>query len=441
MINIAFLNQLAEARSQMEFSRIAIGFTALQIYDSIKTHGFDPFVHQDALQRIRSDIHAIETETLLHDALQSLIQAFPFWESSGPIRIGRQAVYTALLSYGQALGSDGEWEIANSVYSLVGMDTELDGETWLAAEARLLMGHAARMCADWETSGIAYRRAYELGMEAGGIAIALRARIGEANNCWSRGDFPAAKRILANTARRAKQSCPHVLPRVVLAMAGVENASGSYERAVHLAFGLLSQLPNDDDMKYKVLVDLAAFLTDYGLPSVAADTLHIVEMTAPEARVRRHARLNRFFLAAHHDDEATFMTLRLALASEPLTPRQQTQLALFTAQGYRRFSRFDAGQASAQRAVQLANQFELFQLAFEAEAELEAINSARQESTIVAGAAGTQTPKKGSAHDSSVRYRSTTGGKLSPRVQHAAESLETMARELATAGIGMSTTL
>ncbi len=436
MINIAFLNQLASAQSDTEFTRTAAGLATLQVYDSIKSNGFDAFVHQDALERVQRDIVNIETGASVRPALESVVQALPFWDTGGYTRIGRRAVYTALLVYGQALGDEGEWQIAESVYALVGMDAELDGETWLAAEARLLMGRASRMCADWESSRIAYRRAYELGIEAGDMSIALRAQIGEANNLWSRGDFPAARRLLNTTARRARQSCPAVLPRVTLALAGVANAAGEHERAIHLAFGLLGSLTDDDELVYQTLVDLAAFLSDYGLPTVAAASLRLVEQAAPEARVRRHARLNRLFLAAHGDDELAFTSLRVALASEPLTPRQLAQYSLFSAQGFRRFSQLDAAEAAADRAVQLANQFQLFQLVFEAEAELREIQSARAE---LRAAAGTQSvhsdqprarTNDSNAHAASTtRYRSTTGEKLPPRMRHVAESIENMATQ------------
>mgnify|MGYP001597840999 FL=1 len=436
MINTAFLDHLAEARSDAAFARTAAGLAALQVYDSIRSHGFDPFVHEEVLAHIASDVETIPSGTNVRGALESVIQALPFWDAGGTIRIGRRAVYTALLVYGQALGDEGEWTLAESVYAGVGMDAELDGETWLAAESRLLMGRACRMCADWQTSQIAYRRAYELGMDAGDIAIALRAQIGEANNLWGRGDFPAGKRLLARTAHRARQSCPEILPRVTLAMAGLANAAGEYERAINLTFGLLQELAPHHEMRYKALVDLAAFLADYGLPSVAAEALQVVERTASEPRVRLHAQLNRFFLSAQHDTEAVFTVSRAALATESLTPRQQTQFAIFASQGYRRFSRLDAAQASAEHAVRLANQFELFQLVFEAEAEQTAIAAARRTAAIAEMDEAVMPANHTAAHRGSSRpgkalYRSTTGGKLSPRIRRVAESLESMARQLA----------
>lgn len=448
MASIAFLDHLATARSDSEFARTTAGFTALQVYDSIKTRGFDPFVHEDALTTVGQNIRNITGEWNVRAALESVIQALPFWEFSGAIRIGRRAVYTALLVYGQALGDEGEWHLAQSVYALVGMDAELDGETWLAAESRLLMGRACRMCADWETSRIAYRRAYELGMDARDLAVALRAKIGEANNLWGRGDFPGAKRLLSATARRARKSCPSILPRVTLAMAGVANAAGEYERAIQIAFALQNSLSNDDELKYQTLVDLAIFLTDYGLPPVAAAALRLVEHAAPEPRVRRQATLNLFFLAAHYEDEAAFSKLHEQLEHDRLSAREQAQFALFAAHGFRRYSRFDEAQSSAEHAVQLANQFEMYQLVFEAEAELRAIDSARSDASSADAFATSMSVQSregisaGRKHAAArTRYRSTTGGTLPPRIRRVAESLESMAREFVTVDVEPSATL
>ncbi|MEO6865654.1 MAG: hypothetical protein ABI229_09380 [Gemmatimonadaceae bacterium] len=432
MINVTFLEHLSAARSDAEFTRTAAGLAVLQVYDSIKNGGFDPFIHQDALQRVEADIGAVECESNVRAALRTIVQMLPFWDSQGCVRVGRQATYTALMIYGQALGDEGEWSIAENVYALVGMDAELDGETWYSAEARLLMGRASRMCADWEASRIAYNRAYELGRVVGDQSICLRARIGDANNLWSRGDFPGATKLLNATARRAKRSCPDVLPRITLALAGVANAAGEYERAIHLAFGLLDSLDDSDELTYQALVDLAIFLTDYGLPPVAAAALRLVERAAPEPRIRRQAKLNLFFLAAQHEPEEAFTELRNELATERLTIREQTQFALFSAQGLRRFSHFDAAHTAANRALELANRHELFQFVFETEAELREIASARSEKRAAAMPGPARSTDHGtrlSGATSGTYYRFTTGGKVPSRIRHIAKSLETMAAE------------
>jgi tetratricopeptide (TPR) repeat protein len=369
MIGMSFMEHLATAQSDAEFARTAAGFTLLQIYDSVKTNGVTSF-QLDAIEKVEHDLAGLDLAPKVRAALEATICAIPFWESDGPIRVGRKATYTSLLMYGDALGSEGEWRLAENVFALAGMDTELDGETWLSAESRLLMGRAARMCADWDTAQVAYHRAAQLGKEAGDCSIVFRAQIGEANILWSRGNLQTAQLRLDSIARRAKQSCPSVVPRVTLALAGVANMTGEYEKAISVAFGILDTVDDDDELRYQTLVDLASFLTDYGLPSVASNALRLVQRSAPDRHVRRHATLNLLFLASHHEDSAEFDALRTALTDERLTTRQQAQFALFTAQGYHRFGRLAEARVAAEKAVQLANKYQHFQLVFEAEAEL-----------------------------------------------------------------------
>lgn len=430
MTDMSFLHHLAAARSEAEFARTAAGFTILQVYDSVKTNGVNSF-QLDALRKVERDMASMDAAPNVREGLEALVVSLPFWESAGPIRVGRRAVYTALLMYGQALGSEGEWRMAESVCALAGMDTELDGETWLAAESRLLMGRASRMCADWEAAQVAYRRAYELGMEAGDLSIALRAQIGEAHIMWSRGNLQGAKKRLASITKRARQSCPSVVPRAILALAAVANTSGEYEEAIHLAFGLLDTL-HDDELKYQTLVDLASFLSDYGLPAVASVALRVVAKSAPERHVRRHATLNLFFLAAHHEDAATFDALRAALADERLTPRQEAQYALFIAQGSRRFGRLAEAEVAAGEAIRVANLYEHFQLVFEAEAELREIMLAPK--TVPDPMREPSAPHAGSpvaVSDDVIPNPAPapiTMDRVPPRIRHVAESLHSMAR-------------
>jgi tetratricopeptide (TPR) repeat protein len=431
MIDMSFLQAFATAQSDAEFARAAAGFTLLQIYDSVRTNGLTSF-QLDAIRKVEHELASMDAAPSVRTALGAMICALPFWESGGPVRVGRQATYSALLMYGQALGSEGEWPIAESVFALAGMDAELDGETWLTANARLLMGRAARMCADWDTARIAYRRAAQLGREAGDFSIVFRAQIGEANILWSRGDLRTARLRLTSIAKRAKQSCPSVVPRVTLALAGVANTAGEYEQAITLAFGILDTL-DDDELKYQTLVDLASFLTDYGLPSVASTALRVVQRTAPDRHVRRHATLNLFFLAAHHEDAATFDALHAALADEGLTARQKAQYALFTAQGCRRLGRLSEARAAAEQAIRIAKQYQHFQLVFEAEAELRDIllthesasttmpwRSRRRESTGV-GASDDVTPNPSAV--------SIALDSVSPGIRRVVDSLESMAAD------------
>lgn len=420
MINTSFLEYLASARSDADFARAAAGFKILQIYDSVKTNGVSSF-HVESLRKIESDLAHIDATPGHRDALAALTCVLPFWDSERRARIGRKATYTALLMYGTALGSDGEWAMAASVLALAAADTELDGESALSADARLLLGRAYRMCAEWEKAETAYHRAYQLARPAGLTAITIRAQIGEANLIGSRGNLQEAQRRLTKLSREARRLCPTLAPRVTLALAGIVNMGGEYERAISLAFGILDKVDDDEELKYQTLVDMASFLTDYGLPSVASAALSVVQKTAPDKHVRVHATINLYFLAATHGDAATFDTLRAELADERLTHRQRAQYALFTAQGCRRFGRFSEAKQSAEDAIRIANEYQHFQIAFEAETELNDIARAADSAAVTA--TGNVVPEPTTT--------SPAWDSVPPDIRRVARSLDTMA-----AGIG-----
>lgn len=386
MNDFTFVEHLAGASSPLVFARTACGFAALQLYESIKIAGFDPGAHVASVEMLGEDVERLESDSRVRIALTALVQALPFWRRSeqsptAGTRIARQAVYTALIQYGQALASEAEWRLADSVYTSTAVDAELDGEIVIAAEARFLSGFACRMYSDWEGSQAAYGRAFELASAAGETCLAFRIQIGQANNVWVRGNLPEAQRRLEIITRRARELCPEVVPRAVLARAGVANAAGEYEMAVVLAHRALES-SSEDVVRYQALTDLASFLVDYGLPSTAAEALHVVATTAPDRGVRSHALLNRLFLAVKTGERDIFDTLRSNLDTATLTPRQQAQYALARSQGHRKFGQLALAREALDQATAVANEFKLFQLSFEAEEEGRQIALATEAATI-----------------------------------------------------------
>lgn len=373
MNDLTFIEHLAAASASEVFARTACGFAALQLYGSIKVAGFDPVVHSAPVETLANDVERLGPVSRVRTSLSAVAQALPFWNRSDLYSapsdgIARRAVYTAFIQYGQALASEAEWRLADTVYAIIAVDAELDAEVVVAAEARFLSGLACRMCADWEGSEAAYQRAYELASSAGEMSLALRIQIGQANSLWIRGNLPEAEGRLEAVARRARAVCPEVFARAILARAGVAHAAGQYETAVVLAHRALEST-DEDIVRYQALTDIASFSVDCGLPSMAIEALDIVASTAPDRGVRSNALLNRLFLAVTAGDRDTFDALRGYLDAALLTPRQQVQYALARSQGYRKFGQLALARAALGQATTIADDAKLFQLSFEAEEE------------------------------------------------------------------------
>ena len=346
----------------------------------MRSGAFENVVEAEPLREFAKTLAAetldAHTDPDLWESIQAVAAVLPFWGSRGSWGIGREGVYAALLQYAKALSNGDEWELAIEILLIVAIDAEVDGEDYWAAQAHLLLGFGYRTLADWSSSALSYQHAYALARQAGAFSLALRAHIGEANNKVTKGDIPGAAKQLAATLRRAHATCPEIVPRVVLAQANVANASGQFERAIQLAYRALTLAETDRETQYPILVDIAQFLSDYGVPDVACDALKLVADTAPERLVRVHALINLLFISANQQDEAAFELTRDRLTNEALRPRQQILSHLFQAQGYLRFGHVPEARKAAERAASLASHHSFHQYSFQAEDEIRKIGQA-----------------------------------------------------------------
>lgn len=381
MTGLAFLKRLAALESSDLYHVTAIGLHSLQLYESVRSGAFENVVDaaplREFVQTLTTEARSAHTYRDLWASIQAIGTVLPFCGSRDRCSVSREAIFAALLQYAIALSNNDEWDLAIEILLIIAIDAEVDGEDTWAAQAHLLLGFGYRTLADWGNSALSYQQAYTLARQAGTFSVALRARIGEANNKLTKGDIPGASKQLAATLRRAYATCPEIVPRVMLAQANVANASGQFERAIRLAYRALRLADADREDQYHILVDVAQFFSDYGVPEVACDALQLVADTAPERLVRVHALINLLFISANQQNEAAFESVRDRLSREDMRPRQQTLSHLFQAQGYLRFGHIPEARDAANRAASLARQHSFHQYSFQAEDEIRKIEQAR----------------------------------------------------------------
>ncbi len=380
MIGMAFLKRLASLESSDLFRTTAVGLHAVQLYESVRCGAFENVTDREPVREfalsLAADNRHRHTYPDLWASIQGVAAALPSWGTREHWNDGREAVYAALLQYAKALSNHDEWELAIDILQIVAIDAAVDGENYWAAQAHLLLGFCYRTLADWSNSALSYQQAYTVAHQAGAFSVALRARIGEANNKVTKGDIPGAFKQLATTLRSAYGKCPEIVPRVVLAQANVANVSGQFERAIQLAYRALMLAEDDHEAQYPILVDIAQFFADYGVPDVACDALQLVADTAPEHLVRAHALINLLFISANQGEEDAFERIRDRLGREALRPRQETLSQLFQAQGHLRFGRVLEAREAADRAASLARQHGFHQYSFQVEEEIRKIDQA-----------------------------------------------------------------
>lgn len=370
-----FLEALSTELNADIATRIAVGFGLLQQYGAIRDRGPDTTVDRPALAALHAQLDSQPARDREVAALHALADALPHCEDHSLTRLGRRLVYSALMQYGQALFGRGASSLAETVFELVAIDAELDGDNDLSAQARLLCGFAWRTLGNWEASQNAYERAYELSWGAGAFAIALRARVGLGYNMAARGDLPGARVLLVKTVARASRLAPEILPYAFLGQAHLESIAGRHEDAIALCYRAHKAAGANEAMQYASLIDLAQCLVDYGAPEVAEKALRAVLGADVDVRHRLQAQLHLLLVLATLRREAEFVALMSELAASPFTVRQQALYHLYVAQGFRAFGRLDEAQAIAVTAVASARDHALFQILFQSEEELRTIKA------------------------------------------------------------------
>jgi hypothetical protein len=372
----AFLEALASRADANAAATLTAGLALLQQYVAIRQRGPDPEADDAALASIHAQLDECTPTDREVIALHALAEALRYWTAESPSAFERRLAYVALVHYGQTLFGNALPKVALTVLDLVAVDAELDGQDAVSAQARLLCGFAYRTIGDWDASRAAYDRAYELAWGAGDFMTALRTRVGLAYNASSRGDLPGARALLRATAPRAKRLAPEALPYVYLGQASLENISGHSEDAIALCYRAHQAAGADEEMRTASLIDLAQCFSDYGAPEVAEDALRAVVRSDVDVRHRVQSMINLVFLAVTQRRETEFDTLRGQLLSLPFSIRQRTTYQLIEAQGLRTFGRLTDARAAGERALALAQEHSLFQLVFQAEEELRAIEGA-----------------------------------------------------------------
>lgn len=372
----SFLDAIGSAQSAETRTLLTVGFGLVQQYHAIRDRGFDASVDTAALATLRAELDTLSPLDREVTALRAVADALPHWDASAANAFGRRLAYTTLLQYGQALFGRAAAKLAVTVLELVAVHAELDGEDGVSAQARLLCGFAWRTLGDWDASRQAYERAYELAWSAGELTIAIRTRVGLGYNASARGDLPGARALLRATATRAARLAPEALPYVYLAQANLESISGQYEEAVALCYRARQAAGADEEMQYASMVDLAQCLVDYGAPEVAEKALRAVLLADLDVRHKIQTKIHLLLLSATLRREADFVALRDDLVPAPFTVRQRALYQLYVAQGLRTFGKLDDARTAAETGLRVAREHSLFQLMFQAEEELRAIEAA-----------------------------------------------------------------
>jgi tetratricopeptide (TPR) repeat protein len=343
------------------------GLSVMRLVDSCEAQGSVTAIGWAPLHSVRAAIEEMSEGDVIRGVLTAVVEALT---TSAGID---DSVCAALLAYGRALDYEASWGLATDVFSTVAKIVKPERNARLAVEAHIAVGGAARRNGDWEVSARAYSQAAYIADTLGDRSGVLTVQVGIANTYLAKGNLPQAQTILDDVVL---QACDHELTEVqadaLHGRAAVLYRQGKAAEGLidaHEALKLMAK-PSSRDV---LVGDIAAMFTELGLRNAARDAHLLLAATAQSKMVRWSAVLNLMELAALEGMKDTFYDYERELARAPLGPWLRSHYLLLTGEGYHRFGRQDLAIEALEAAVAYAEINQIHQIAFKAQAALEAV--------------------------------------------------------------------
>jgi len=322
------------------------------------------------MRSVRNAIDELESNEKLRSILRSVVEVL---ESSTNVDMGVLA--PRMMAYGQLLEYDAKWTLAADVYASIIAHTHPVQEADVATQAHLRRGFCLRQMGDLPASLSAYQTAGEIARSANDMIGVLRARIGEAKAAISRGNMPHARDILDETIVRATEHGLQAVRSMALHdRSTVSFLTGEYDLSIRFAYQALS-ISESARERDRILGDIAAAFYKLGVHSAARDAYLILAATAQEQYERWVATLNLMEVAAFDGDELLFEQYRRSLSAQALPPQLEAFYWLQAGQGYEQLGHLHDARDFLTRAVAFADENELYQFVFEADAALKALGT------------------------------------------------------------------
>ena len=406
--HLAFFDELSRLNESDEgWREVAAGLVVLRLVDRWLEEGAgvvaaDAWGHASVV----SAIDEIPVGRPVRGMLRSVVDAMV---ASGTPNF--RAVAPRLMAYARALDFDAKWALAIDVYHMViGFSEPLeDSDTVIAAHLRL--GFCLRQIGEVDQSAAAYGIAGRLSEQTGDMMGVLRARIGDAKIALLRGNLPRAEMILDETIEdAAKNGLAGVESMALHDRAAAATLRGDYELAIRFAYRALEGSETERN-RDRILHDIADSFYRLGVRSAARDAFSVIVATSQEQYLRWSAAIHLLGIAADDGIGPSFERFRQELSAQPLPPALRAEFEFNTGRGYLVLGQFDEATTWLEAASSTANASGMYQMAFEADAELVNAKSAR---------------RRAAQHEPYVE--------VAPETHEVAQAMKTM-RELVTVGV------
>ncbi|MGE5101385.1 MAG: hypothetical protein ACM3SX_15460, partial [Deltaproteobacteria bacterium] len=275
-----------------------------------------------------------------------------------------------LIAYGQALEYDAKWSLGADVYQTVAENADAEADADLVVTALIRLAVCYKNLGDLDTAARAYDRASVVALAAGDLIGVLNARLGDATIAMARGNMPKAESILEETLEKAESAgLDDIRSRALTHRTFIAGSVGRHEQGIRFSYDALelSKTQRDRD---RILTNIATGFRYLGLMDVARDAYLVLAATAQAQYIRWMSELNLMELAAEQGMELDFDKYRRDLALADFSPQLRVTYLLHVGRRYNAIGNAEAGIPYLERAIQMASEYKLNQLLFEAEEAL-----------------------------------------------------------------------
>jgi tetratricopeptide (TPR) repeat protein len=338
------------------------GLVTLRLVDRWARHETSS-LSRTALHAVEQAISGVDAHTSLRPALHEIVDAV-----RASLRHTDTDVLSAVLAYGHSLRLNADWALAADAYQTVIVAARALSDQRLVPEAYDRIGYCWRMLGELDRALEAYAAGRAIAEEAGDTAMALRIRVSEANVAIGRGNFPGAELLLEEVVSAAyAANLPSVAALALHDRGLVAHVRGHLERGILFYHDALIHA-TDPGQRDRLLADLGRAFGELGARDVAREALLLLYVTGSAQVDRWVAAINLLELAALDAQETVFEEYRRELAQADLPPRYQAFYHLFVGEGCARFRRMKCALTSFQRAIKVAEQYEVNEVLVRAEA-------------------------------------------------------------------------
>ncbi len=363
--HLAYFEELAKLdESDPSWRSVSAGLVTMRLVDNWLA-GERGAADSWAVNAVRGAIEDVPETTPLRRILSAVVDTM----TSSPF-VEIHTLCPRLIAYGQALEYDAKWPLAVDVYQTVAEHADPRADADLVVTALIRLAVCYKNIGDLDPAARSYDRASVVALEAGDMIGVLNARLGDATIAMARGNMPKAESILEETLEKAQSAgFDDIRSRALTHRAFIAGTGGRYEQAIRYSYDAL-ELSNNQRDRDRTLANIATGFRHLGLLDVARDAYLVLASTAQEQYIRWMSELNLMELAAQQGRELDFDKYRRDLVAADFTPQLRITYLLHVGRGYSALGHADAGIPYLERAIQMASEYDLNQLMFEAEEAL-----------------------------------------------------------------------